>query len=419
MIYLLEPPTPYLIENKFVPSWGLLYLREFLLSKGIECKIVEPYRKEDILLEDGAIWGIGACTPQFIGALEYAKYIKNNTRDSTIIIGGPHITAVIGEPHITAVNGDGKNGLFDKCIVGGGELQLYNFITGEHSTFKSLDDYPFPRISKEEMELYGQYRKFKAINIVTSRGCPFDCFFCANRALWGEGTKYHSIDYVKEMADYYKSIGFTTLRLCDDSFTLNKKRMFELAKYFHNKKIEWQCQSRAEELMDDEKVELMIKLGCTETAVGVESGDQGILDRCNKRTTVEKVKAGMINAHNKGLPVRAYILLGLPGETRETLEKTKEFINTVPATSYTISIFVPYPGTEIAKRPQDFGITIESSNGWDDYVGIGNLVAQKSIIKEMKPLQEEFENIGKMVIDRSTFGKSLRSVGKKVEKWIS
>jgi radical SAM superfamily enzyme YgiQ (UPF0313 family) len=147
----------------------------------------------------------------------------------------------------------------------------------------------------------------------------------------------------------------------------------------------------------------MIDTGCEEVAIGVESGAQSVLDMCNKRTTVEDNVRALDICAEFGLPVRAYILLGLPGENEETVAATRRFMEEAPAAKFTISVFCPYPGTDIWNNPDKYGVTIEDFD-WSHYYGIGDSLAPKSMLKEMQPLASLFEEVASQFVGKSTFG---------------
>ena len=394
MIYLIQPKSSFLIEDRWVPNWGLLYIREYIRSFGLDCEMLEIDTLDQIPL-DGEKYGISSTTAQFCETIKISRFLKENT-SAKIVGGGPHITAL---PELSQKEAD-----FDEIIVGEGERKFLGHIA--KISINELDSFPFPKISKEEILKYGQYNQKKSINVMTSRGCPFNCSFCADKVIWGRKVRNHSIKYVQNMLMCYKLLGFESIRIMDDTFALNKKRMLEVGKFCKKINLKWQCQSRADEI-DNELVDIMLDNGCTEVAIGIESGDQKILDLSNKKTSVKFNRNALEFCYNKGMNTRSYIMLGLPGETEKSLRNTQKFMQESPTNAFTISVFCPYPGTDIWNNPQKYGVTIEY-NDWSDFYSVGNVVAAKSLIKEMKPLQSLFEEIAMSVVERSTFGKATK-----------
>jgi radical SAM superfamily enzyme YgiQ (UPF0313 family) len=401
MIYLINPPSDFLLEDRFVPNMGLKFLEATLRKHSFPVAIIEANTETDIPL-DGDIYGISSTTPQFPFAVEFSRYIKGYT-NATVVGGGAHVSTLPDESQ--------RDALFDHVVIGEGEIKFLNLVSqlsgrGKvYSSPSSLDGFGLPVTDYAELETYGQYRKRSAVNFMTSRGCPFRCSFCSSQTVWGRTVRYHSLEYIENALRYYASLGFQAIRFMDDTLTLNNKRLRDIAALCVKYNLSWICQARVNQLNSD-NVQMMIDHGCLEIAVGVESGDQQILDINNKKTTVEDNRRALTLCDQLGLPTKAYILLGLPGETEVSLSNTLHFMRTVPASKFTISVFCPYPGTDVWLNPSKYNVTI-ADVGWANYYGIGNSLVVKSIIKEMEPLHPIFEEIARSVITKTTYSANL------------
>ena len=200
------------------------------------------------------------------------------------------------------------------------------------------------------------------ISFYTSRGCPAQCTFC----LWPQTMCSHrwrtrSSDNViaetrraRELFPQAKEIVFD-----DDTFTIGKSRVLELCQKLKPLKITWSCNSRA--TTDYETLKAMKGAGCRLLVVGFESGDPAILKNIKKGITIEQSLAFMKNCRRLGLEVHGDFQIGLPGETRETIEKTMRFAKQLDPETIQVSMSHPYPGTELYQYLKDQGYFISAT----------------------------------------------------------
>jgi hopanoid biosynthesis associated radical SAM protein HpnJ len=186
------------------------------------------------------------------------------------------------------------------------------------------------------------------VSLYTTRGCPAQCTFC----LWPQTTSGHAWrkrstdDVAREMAKakeywpYVKEFFFD-----DDTFNIQKARTIELCEKLKPLKLTWSCTSRV--TTDYETLKAMKEAGCRLMIVGYESGDQQILKNIKKGATLERARQFTKDAHKLGLVIHGDFILGLPGETRETIKNTIAFAKELDVETIQVSVAHAYPGTEL------------------------------------------------------------------------
>jgi radical SAM superfamily enzyme YgiQ (UPF0313 family) len=227
-------------------------------------------------------------------------------------------------------------------------------ITKPRKMIDDLDELPFPAWHHLDLMKYFDGGKLHPyIDIISGRGCPNRCTFC----LWPQvmhGFKYR-LRSPKNVVDEMES----DIKLCpkvvrtgefffeDDTFTVDKKRAMEICREILKRglKIRFSVNARVD-TADDEMFAMMKKAGCRELLVGFESGDQGILNKAHKGITLEQGRDFMRLAKKNGLDVHGCFVIGLPGETRATAEKTIDFALSLGLHTAQFSGAVPFPGTE-------------------------------------------------------------------------
>jgi hopanoid biosynthesis associated radical SAM protein HpnJ len=201
------------------------------------------------------------------------------------------------------------------------------------------------------------YLKHPYVSHYTGRGCPAQCSFC----LWPQtvgGNKYRArspenvareMTRAKDLFPQVKEFFFD-----DDTFTAYQPRAREIAKYLGKLGIAWSCNARAN--VNRETLETMRDNGLRLLLVGYESGNQQILDNIKKGVRIEEARAFTKNCRELGITIHGTFILGLPGETPETIRQTVEFAKQLDVFSIQVSLAAPYPGTELYRQAKE--------NGW-------------------------------------------------------
>ena len=219
--------------------------------------------------------------------------------------------------------------------------------------------------------------------VMTSRGCPSSCNFCCSESLWGRTMRKRNInDVIEEIDSVHKNYGTNKFYLVDDTFTLSKKRVGEFCDSIREKNYEWGCLTRVDKL-DENMLEKMTGAGCSMIKVGIESGSQRVLNLMNKRTNIGQIKytAELLNKNN--MPWLAYVMVGVPGETSDDVDKTMELIREVRPSYVSAAIYTPYPGTGFSKQGNGIDFAREEANHHSLKVLAGDVPKEK-IIKFMK-----------------------------------
>jgi len=152
--------------------------------------------------------------------------------------------------------------------------------------------------------------------IYASKGCPYSCMYCN---VSGTKLKIKSVNRLMEEIDYLKkNYNIKTISFFDETFTLDHKRVYELCKRIKKYNIKWYANSRTN-LVTLPLLKAMRRAGCKAISFGIESGSQKILDNVSKRTTVQKHKNALRWSAKAGIKVHCSFILGLPGETKETI----------------------------------------------------------------------------------------------------
>jgi anaerobic magnesium-protoporphyrin IX monomethyl ester cyclase len=254
-------------------------------------------------------------------------------------------------------------------IVGGNhpttEPEVYpsdiEVFCGEYESngrLKDLDDTSFPNFDI----LLDKYSPNGYAHILTSRGCPFSCnhcTFCASHVMWGCKVTYKSIDRILQemwyINDRFKSDYFT---FWDETFTINKKRITEFCSKYDIPAM-WRCDTRADSITD-EMVRMMKSSGCGQMSLGLESGDNMILDYIKKGETTDDFMRAADILNENFIQWKAYMIIGFPKDTEETILKSIEFVKSLRPFRITLSFFTPYRGTDLYEETKSLGLITDN-----------------------------------------------------------
>ena len=216
---------------------------------------------------------------------------------------------------------------------------------------EDLDSLPMAAWDLLKLDYYTDPAFFKGphLGIMSARGCPNNCNFCASSVVWGRKVRFRSPENIVNEIDYsVKSLGINEFMFYDDTFTINRKRVFAICEELErrNLKIRFYAQVRCDTI-DYTLAKAMKKAGCFAVAIGVESGDETILRNIGKRLTKEQIKAGCSALKKAKMPFLASYIIGHPGDTHETIQATIDFANELDADQSKFLIATPYPGTKL------------------------------------------------------------------------
>ena len=231
-------------------------------------------------------------------------------------------------------------------------------INPDRPFFRSLDDLPIPLHQRLPLERYlmpmikGPYSF-----IVTSRGCPAGCKFCIKHVNYQYSVRLRSPEKLLEEIQQLYELGVHHIHMYADLFTVNREQVVELCRLLieNGPKITWTANSRVD-YVDEEMLALMGKAGCTFMSWGIESGNEMILKKIHKGYRMEQTDQALRWAKKTGIKNWGYFIIGLPGETVETIQETIKLAKQLPLDIALFHVAAPYPGT-----PFFFEVV---ENGW-------------------------------------------------------
>lgn len=229
---------------------------------------------------------------------------------------------------------------------------------------KSLDFLPRP-----DWKIASRYHKktFNMIYYESVRGCPYKCSFCNYPFLFDDNKfRYFSAERIaNDWQLYINELNIKYITCLDSLFTMPKQRLIDLCNILIEKKIKvkWICYARADDLANEETVRLMKQAGAHQVQIGLESGHPDILNNMNKRCTVEANARAINNCEKHGLTTVVSLIIGFPGETKETLQATYEFLKANPPDFYYLAAFsVRATKAPILSRENRSHFNLEVSN---------------------------------------------------------
>mgnify|MGYP001613034196 FL=1 len=400
-VILINPPSPWLLSDREVPPLGLLEIAAYLRGNNVNVEFCDlaGLPEKYWFIPDGEIYGITCATPHYSLVVKIVKKLKERQPNCLVVLGGFHPTV---EPERTL-----RDTKSDIVIKGEGEQAMLDIVNGKRERIvtsplvEDINKIPMPAWDMIDMYDYvkmgtnaviGQTPNNKEGKILSVRGCPFDCGFCAQAAVSKRRMRYKTVERViKEIKFLNARYGCDRIYFNDDTFIVDDKRTIELCtalKEIHDQGIlyDWHCLTRADRT-DPEMFRIMYESGCRQVTYGIETGSQKILDIIEKQTTVEENMNAVIVAKEAGLKVRAQMIVGLPGETQETVEETAEFIRRAPADSFGMHIFVPLPGCQIWYDPDRYDFPINKETMFEYYHTIGNRGEEDAAYLHKNPKQ--------------------------------
>lgn len=217
--------------------------------------------------------------------------------------------------------------------------------------FIDLDELPFPDVTllPQGIDYYNPLvRRMPYITTTTSKGCPAKCTFCTAPYFDGMKVRFQSADYVVAEIEHFLDHGFREVYFRDDTFFVWKKRDIKICEEIIKRGLDvtWIANARVS-MIDKEMMQLAKDAGCHTIKFGIESGDQVILDRLRKGYTIEQAYQVFKWVHEVGIHAHAHVMLGNPGDTRETMDRTVDFVKELNPGTATFGLCTPYPGTPL------------------------------------------------------------------------
>ena len=319
--------------------------------------------------------GISSKTQNFPSAMRIARIAKEHNRNTLVVLGGPHATlsteTALDCPDIdVAAWGEGEMTLVDllKAQQSGTPLNKVAGIayrqddrvvyTPPRANMPNLDELPFPAAAAPRvLRDYERYPAEAFGYVFSARGCPYSCTFCESKAIWTQKTRWRSPDNVVRELKMLMDRGVRYVYFDDDTFGISPRYIKELCGLIETEcpGLKWGCEITVG-VVKERSVEYMRRSGCVRVNIGVESGNNQILRNVKKGHTIEKAYAAVDLCRQKGIEVGTFFMVGFPEETEETLRDTLTALQRINTDVVMLSIFTPYPGSELFQVCKDLGV---------------------------------------------------------------
>ncbi|MBW8001712.1 MAG: B12-binding domain-containing radical SAM protein [Planctomycetes bacterium] len=374
-ILLVNPRVREWAQPNCFPT-GLGYIASYLRLRGYDVEVWDfnAMRQEDLTYEGIIrsykydVLGITGIITQYNDVKELAKFARDHNPDVKIVCGGTIATSI---PEVLL-----ETTCVDRCILGEGEIQMVEYLRSLKSgrlprvpgLIEDLQHLPRPAYDKFPMEVYlnnpiayyntnkwidGRVGESdekidppKSINMIGSRGCPYNCIFCYHNYM---GDKYRvrdPLDIFFEISYLINEYDVGYVHFVDDAFVCNKAFVEEFCSLIKPMGIKWSCSGRVN-VMTDELAETMASAGCLGVCYGLESASQVMLDRMNKKVSVDQYRKA-IEINKRHFVYEDYtFVIGTPGETDGTVAESVNFCEEMGITPTSVFYMTPYPGTPL------------------------------------------------------------------------
>lgn len=378
-ILLLQPNYDAHIIH---PPLGLGYLAAFLRKAHHQVLIFDGTLKNASLSDfqkasakfRAELVGLTVLTRGYQQSKNIIHCLKQRHKKLPIVIGGTQVTAapkevirdlkadfaIIGEGEVTlselatAIQ-EGKKSFRKIMGLGFKTANGKVIINQPRPLIKDLDSLPFPAWDLMPPKKYRiapilePAKAFPIAPILSSRGCPFNCSFCASNVTWRRKIRFRSPKNVlAEIKMLKNDFGIKEIHFCDDNFTMDIKRAEKICDLMINEKINlpWQCPNGVRiDRLTLILLKKMKKAGCYALGLGIESGNQQILNKNNKNLNLKIVPRVLKNIKKVGIESYGFFILGLPGDNKNTIQETIDFALNNPFNRAWFNIFTPYPGS--------------------------------------------------------------------------
>jgi radical SAM superfamily enzyme YgiQ (UPF0313 family) len=413
---IVNPRFRLPIDTRTTPHLGLAYLAAVSEQRGDEVLLFDADVEDESIADavrrfDPDIVGITANTPQVKSAWRTAQAIKS-IKDIPTVLGGPHVSVLPAEsamrPEVdVVVRGEGEEVWVKLCNIAENakngnpnfsardlldpQGDLLDTLLGisyftndgqekhnpDHPPIADLDTLPFPAYHFFKMDRYTNLQPAtdavdgaKSFSVMTSRGCPYRCTFCSQSIMPIKWRARSPENVLAEWQHLVWDLGAQEIGVLDDSANIQVDRLEKMADLFIEHKVNhvpWIFVNGIRANLAT--VELLTKLkeaGLKRTAFGVESGDPAVLLSIDKKIDHDTIRQAFKNAKLVDLETIGFFIIGLPGETEETMDRTIKFACELDPLIANFSMMTPYPGTkvyEIAKRQGRLLL-----DDWEDYV---------------------------------------------------
>jgi anaerobic magnesium-protoporphyrin IX monomethyl ester cyclase len=383
----------YPLEELPSPPLGVGYLAASLERAGIEVRVydlvVSRYSEEKLeaIMDDFQpdIVGATSVTMTFMSAIRAIEAAKRIDPRVVTAMGGAHVSycaekTLQQHPGLDIVAmAEGEEMIIELCDAVAGKRPMDTVKglvwrdgdmlnnNGPREGWLDVNTLPIPA---RHLTPLARYRGIRTpISMTTSRGCPFQCIFCTGRKLVGPSIRWRNAESVVDEMEHIASLGFHQVNLADDLFTARKPHAYAVCDEIIKRgvKLTWTSFANVN-TVDVPLLTRMREAGCVTVSFGLESGNQEILRTVKKGTKIPNILKAVDACMEAGVHPHGSFIVGLPGETKETLRETIAFANTLRemGAQTGFHMLAPFPGTPVYDEAEKFGIKILTEN-WDDF----------------------------------------------------
>lgn len=376
------------------PNMGIAYIAAAVEQAGHEASIIdanafrmgEDELRRALLAIGPRIVGVTATTTTLLDAYTAARVARRTLPHAFIVMGGIHATRFPVETLeecevLDAVSmGEGERTFVELIAVledPSGDLGSVKglayrqgsrvVMNEERPCLVDLDELPFPARHLLPMEAYSSAgHPHRTASIVSSRGCPFGCKFCAAPFIGGKRYRARSAESIlDEIGDILVRFRMNTFEFVDDLFTLDKRRVFDICRGIVERgyEVNWTCSARAD-TVTPEMLKAMAGAGCRVVYFGIESGSQRILDLIGKRETLEQLAQAVRWTREASMRSWGFFIIGFPEETPEEIRATIQFAIDIDLDYAEFFICSAFPGSPLYERAAREGLVKKES--WSD-----------------------------------------------------
>jgi radical SAM superfamily enzyme YgiQ (UPF0313 family) len=399
-VAVVAPPYP--LEEMPSPPLGVTYVAAAFLAAGADVKIfdyiVSGYSREKLARQLDSfrpdIVGSTSVTMNFFDAQRILRDVKNYNPEIITIMGGPHVSFTASDtlkqyPEIDLiVTGEGEDTIAELTPVIHQRNQWHEIrgiayreggqiiVTGKRDFIMDVDRIPSPA---RHLLPISRYRALGfPVSLITGRGCPYSCIFCVGRKMVGSRVRKRKPKLVLDEIEQIIRYGFDRINIADDLFTTDKERVREICAGIQERALsfKWSAFSRVD-TASQEVFDLMAGAGCDSISFGVETGNSEMLKRIRKGIKLEQVYEAVKMCKQAGMIAHASFMVGLPGETSETLAETDRFARSTKAV-YGYHFLAPFPGTTVREKISEYDLEILTDD-WSRYDANAAIVKTSSL----------------------------------------
>ncbi len=370
--------------NSFAaPSLGVCYLQSFLLRRGLRAEVVNFFnhdqeRFREILSHKPR--SVAITTTYYVDntpIIQIVDFVRRHSPETKVIVGGPHVynlscdldgagleyvlKAIGADVYVTDSQGEASlAGVVASLRDGEGFDEIPNL-------FYRDDEGNFRRTSRQaesngmdensvDWTLLDPDLITPLVYMRTARSCPFSCSFCNYPTLAGKHV-LTSLEVLERELAHLHGIGTRYLVFVDDTFNVPLPRFKNLLRLMIERQwnFQWISFFRCSNA-DEEAFDLMAQSGCIGVFLGIESGDQQILTYMDKHAKVDRYKWGVAQLRQRNIATFASLICGFPGETRQSLNNTLQFVEEAQPTFFNVQLYYHDTRSPIANRAEEFGI---------------------------------------------------------------